>query len=61
MQPYPYNTLNKEKYEVVDALVKRMGLGKAADTIVGDEKVGFVSLLAYGNRPPILPLSTVFN
>lgn len=30
----------KEKHDVVDALMKRMGLAKSADTIVGDEKVG---------------------
>lgn len=29
----------KEKYDIVEALMKRMGLAKAADTVVGDEKV----------------------
>ena len=29
----------KEKYDLVEKLINKLGLAKAADTIVGDEKV----------------------
>jgi ABC-type multidrug transport system ATPase subunit len=39
----PASLTLKEKYDLVENLMKRMGLAKAADTIVGDEKVRGIS------------------